>query len=383
MSPSTFGVTAAKAAGGGATAATRIHRLHPRRRGSLDRRTSILPPRPNRPEPRAALPPAPSISSTSRIRPNFHCLVGGVPFRRNSAGAGVIELEEQLERLPQLARVGGRGAGGLDNLGLGLVADGREALHEAGGADAGVQLGRVPPAAARFHLLVFILQVRARLPVFHHLVGSGWGHSSEEEWRFTAEDPRPSSQAGGLWQASESKSGGYGVARKKNPSERATRKAPFGFREQSGAESAWGNGRKGACVRGLALFGFGLWGRRRREGETESGREIVRPAGGVVSRFVAGRRDTPARPPSFAEADAHPTDSTRSAWQEEVGAFRMVGTDGMVLAYGLPRRAWPGRSQDSRHRINSGPLRLPRWATRLRQVVAGGTYAACVIHCSG
>jgi hypothetical protein len=73
-------------------------------------------------------------------------------------------------------------------------------------------------------------------------------------------------------------------------------------------------------VRGLALFGFGLW--RRREGETGNrstgrrGRPGHPPADGVVSRFVAGRRDTP----SFAEADApcpgtHTADSTRSPRQ--------------------------------------------------------------------
>jgi hypothetical protein len=69
---------------------------------------------------------------------------------------GVVHLEEQHERLPQLALLVGAGAGSLavgvvgcgnlDDLGVGGAADGGEALHEAGGADAGEGLGRVPAA---------------------------------------------------------------------------------------------------------------------------------------------------------------------------------------------------------------------------------------------
>jgi len=101
--------------------------------------------------------------------------------------AAVVQLEEQHERLPQLARVRGAGAPGglrggvLDDLGLGLVAHGGEALHEAGGADAGNELGRVPPAPGRLRLrlrlLVPFLLLRRRLSlrrllVFLHRCGS-------------------------------------------------------------------------------------------------------------------------------------------------------------------------------------------------------------------
>jgi len=157
------------------------------------------------------------------------------PFRRTRAAGGVVELEEQHERPALPAPVRGGGGGGalgglrgadLDDLGLGLVPHRGEALHEAGGADAREELGRVPPAPKRLRLrlrlrhLLLVLPLGLRLLVFLHRVGLGW--NPRRNWLPQAAAAQQPSrgvngvrrgQAGTAWPENRERK------KKKNPSE--------------------------------------------------------------------------------------------------------------------------------------------------------------------